>query len=109
MFLPQAASTSGNLYNASITRDSSDLTVTCIPDDEASASCVLVFRAHGNSSLNCSETFPITIVLDPQFNYTFAIFRKANDHDIDERPFIMKFVPGEVQPTVTGKLYCMLC
>ena len=87
--------------------------VSCTPD-EASVSCVLVFRAHGNSTLNCKETFPITIILDPQFNYTFAVFRRTNNHDIDERPFISLFVPGEEdetssssqpspQPPVTGK------
>ena len=108
-----------NLKNASITRDGSVVTVNCTPD-ETSSSCVLVFRAHGNLTLNCNETFPTTITLNSNFNYTFAIFRKPNNHNIDERPFISKFVRGEEdettsssqpssQPPVTGKMNCILC
>ena len=116
--LSQSALNQVNIKNASIIQDGSVVTVTCTPD-KASSSCVLVYRAHSNTTLSCKETFPTTIILDPNFNYAFAIFRKPNDHDIDERPFISKFVPGEEdetttssqpspEPPVTGKLIVII-
>jgi hypothetical protein len=80
-----------NLKNASISRNGSSLEVTCTPDEQ-SASCVLVYRAHGNSMLNYAETFPVTVDLDPDMNYTFALFRRLNNNYTDERPFLSMFV-----------------
>ncbi|CAI8055835.1 hypothetical protein GBAR_LOCUS30450, partial [Geodia barretti] len=94
-----------NLNNASISRHGSILIVTCTPD-EHSALCVLVFRAYGNYMLNWKETFPVTVDLDPDMNYTFALFRRL-DKDTDERPFVSMFIQGtedplQPQPPSTG-------
>ena len=94
-----------NLKNASISRHGSMLEVTCTPDEQ-SASCVLVYRAYGNCMLNCEETFPVTVNLDPDLNYTFALFRRINN-DTEEMPFLSMFVQGKkdashLQPSSTG-------
>ena len=99
-----------NLNNASISRHGSILNVTCTPD-EHSASCVLVFRARGNYMLNYEETFPVTVNLDLDVNYTFALFKRLNN-DTDERPFLSMFVQGKEDPSQppsssTGKLICV--
>ncbi|CAI8039686.1 hypothetical protein GBAR_LOCUS22117 [Geodia barretti] len=86
-----------NLNNASISRHGSILNVTCTPD-EHSASCVLVFRARGNYMLNYEETFPVTVNLDLDVNYTFALFKRLNN-DTDERPFLSMFVQGKEDPS----------
>ena len=95
------------MNNVSISRNGSSLKVNCTPDEQ-SGSCVLVYRAHGNSTLNCAEKFPVAVSLDPDVNYTFALFRRP-DKDIDERPFLSMFVRGkedplQPQPPSTGKL-----
>ena len=94
-----------SVNNASISRNGSILEVNCTPDKQ-SASCVLVYRAYGNYMLNREETFPVTVDLDPDMNYTFALFRRL-DKDTDERPFVSMFVQGTEdpsQPPSTGKL-----
>ena len=88
------------------------LEVTCTPDEQ-SASCVLVFRAYGNYMLNWKETFPVTVNLDPDVNYTFALFRRL-DKDTDERPFLSMFVqgkedPSQPQPPSTGNGKLIIC
>ena len=98
------------MKNASISRNGSIFKVTCTPDEQ-SASCVLVYRAHGNYTLNCEEIFPVTVNLDPDMNYTFAMFGRL-DKDTDERPFLSMFIqgkedPSQPQPPSTGKLICV--
>ncbi|CAI8033368.1 hypothetical protein GBAR_LOCUS18821, partial [Geodia barretti] len=101
-----------NPKNASIYRSGSILKATCTPDEQ-SASCVLVFRAYGNYMLNWKETFPVTVNLDPDVNYTFALFRRLGK-DTDERPFLSMFVqgkedPSQPQPPSTGNGKLIIC
>ena len=77
--------------NASISQSGSIVTVNCHPDDET-ASCVVVYRAYGNSTLNVVEKFDSLTVTLETGNYTFAIFRRTNDNDIDDKPFISQMV-----------------
>ena len=98
------------MNNASISRNDSSLKVNCTPDEQ-SASCVLVYRAYGNSTLNHKEKFPVTINLDPNVNYTLALFRRLKNNT-DERPFVSMFVQGKEDPSQppsssTGKLICV--
>ena len=78
--------------NASISRNGSTVEIKCNPEEQR-ASCILVFRAYGNSTLNCVETFPATVILDSNRNYTFALFKRLNN--TEERPFFTKFVQGK--------------
>ena len=95
------------IKNASISRHGSILKVTCTPDEQ-SASCVLVFRAYGNYMLNREEKFPVTVSLDPDVNYTFALFRRLKNNT-EEKPFLSMFVQGTEDPpsSSTGKLICV--
>ncbi|CAI8045438.1 hypothetical protein GBAR_LOCUS25133 [Geodia barretti] len=86
-----------NLKNASISLLGSSLEITCTPDEQ-SASCILVYRAYGKYMLNCEETFPVVINLDPDMNYTFALFRRINNNT-DERPFLNMFFEGKEDPS----------
>ena len=81
-----------SLKNASISQSGSTVTVDCNADNE-SDSCVVVYRAYGNSTLNVTygNTVSMTVTLETG-NYTFAIFRRTSDNDIDERPFICRMV-----------------
>ena len=90
-----------SLKNASISRHGSILNVNCTPDE--SASCVLVYRAHGNYTLNCAENFPVIVDLDPDVNYTFALFRRLNNNYTDERPFLSMFVQEKEDSLQPGK------
>ena len=67
------------------------MTVKCNPDDE-SDSCVVVYRAYDNSTLNVVEKVDSLTVTLETGNYTFAIFRRTSDSDIDERPFISRMI-----------------
>ena len=80
-----------DLHNASISQNGSTVTVKCHPDDET-VSCVVVYRAYDNSTLNVVEKVnSLTVTLETG-NYTFAIFRRTSDSDIDERPFISRMI-----------------
>ena len=80
-----------DLNNASISQTGSTVTVKCHPDDET-ASCVVVYRAYGNSTLNVVDKVDSLTVALETGNYTFAIFRRTSDSDIDERPFISRMI-----------------
>ena len=83
-----------DLNNASISLSGSTVTVDCHPDDKT-VSCVVVYRAYGNSTLNVVEKVnSLTVTLETG-NYTFAIFRRTSDSDIDERPFISRMIVVE--------------
>ena len=75
--------------NASIFHNGSEVFVTCeLPADYPEASCVLVYREYGNTTLgvrvyNGNTTFPITITGE---NYTFAVFGRRSDSHIDRIP-----------------------
>ena len=76
------------------------MTVDCYADDK-SDSCVVVYRAYSNSTLNVAyeNTVSITLTLETG-NYSFAMFRRRSDSDIDERPFISRMiVVGETEPS----------
>ena len=107
-----------NPSNASISHTGSVVTIKCTPEE--GTSCLVVYRAYGNSTLNIyNEEFPGTITVDQSgVNYTFAIFRNTSI-DIDERPFFSEMImvesvsppPSTSQPTETteptgnGKYY----
>ena len=58
------------------------------------ASCVLVYREYGNSTLTVIEfpQLPKTLTVNRPENYTFAIFGKNGASEIEEKPiFIVKF------------------
>ena len=81
-----------SLKNASISQSGLTVTVDCHADYE-SDSCVVVYRAYDNSILNVTygNTVSLRVTLETG-NYTFAIFRRTSDNDIDERPFISRMM-----------------
>ena len=98
--------------NGSISQSGSTVTVKCNADDETD-SCVVVYRAYDNSTLNVVEKVVLLTVTLETRNYTFAIFRRTSDSDIDERPFISRMIvvvdtepsspPPPPPPSGTGK------
>ena len=80
-----------DLNNATISQSGSTVTVDCHPDDKTT-SCVVVYRAYGNSTLNVVEKVDSLTVRLENGNYTFAIFRRTSDSDIDKRPFISRMM-----------------
>ena len=75
------------------------MTVNCRADDK-SDECVVVYRAYDNSTLNVTygNTVSMTVTLETG-NYTFAIFRRTSDDDIDKNPFTNRMiVVGEIVP-----------
>ena len=80
-----------DLDNATISQNGPTVTVDCHPDGKTT-SCVVVYRAYGNSTLNVVDKVnSLTVALETG-NYTFAIFRRTSDSDIDERPFISRMI-----------------
>ena len=66
--------------------------IECVPEEE-SASCLVVYRAYGNSTLNVISNKTISVMVTlMNGNYTFAIFRKRNMNSIDREPFISRMV-----------------
>ena len=89
-----------NPTNASISQVGSTVEVKCWADDDdgenENISCVVVYSAYGNSTLNVisNKTVSVNITLETG-SYTFAIFRRINNSDIDEIPFITQFIAVE--------------
>ena len=56
----------------------------------------MVYRAYDNSTLNVlsGNNVSMTVTLATG-NYTFSIFRKKNDSDIDKRSFISRMIVVE--------------
>ena len=85
--------------NASIIQNGYDVTINCVHDEE-NASFVVIYKAHGNSTLNLMHTsnLPLKIQLNraETMNYTFAVFKMINideeTNDIDERPVVSKVI-----------------
>ena len=80
------------------------MTVKCNADDD-NDSCVVVYRAYGNSILNVlsGNNISMTVTLETG-NYTFSIFRKKNDSDIDKRSFISRMIVVEdTEPSLSPK------
>ena len=91
------------MRNASISHTGSSVVITCAPE-EKSASCLVVYRAYGNSRLNVISNKTISVMVNlTNGNYTFAIFRKMNEDSIYRDPFISRMVTvGSVSPPKTG-------
>ena len=97
---PKSITASTFLKRASISHDGSEVTVDCaVAAGYPEASCVLVYREYGNSTLTVIEfpiksfqpLFPVTVPVIPPENYTFAIFGK-NGVEMEEEPaFFVKF------------------
>ena len=74
------------------------------------ASCVLVYREYDNTTLTVREysqfsQLSITLSVDKPESYTFAIFGKNGDSEIEEHPaYIVKL--STVQPPSPGMLLC---
>ena len=92
-----------NPINASISQVGSTVEVKCWADDDddgdgenKNISCVVVYSAYGNPTLNVisNKTVSVNITLETG-NYTFAIFRRINNSDIDEIPFLTQFIALE--------------
>ena len=81
--------------NASIIQNGSDVIIDCV-QDEGNVSFVVVYKAHGNSTLNVvqNETLPLIIPLNQiePMNYTFAVFQMINNEDIHETPVVTKMI-----------------
>ena len=81
--------------NTSISQNGSEVFVTCeLPAGYPEASCVLVYREYGNTTLgvrvyNGNTIFPITISGQ---NYTFAVFERRSDRHIDRIPVASKTI-----------------
>ena len=68
------------------------MVITCA-SEEKSVSCLVVYRAYGNSTLNVISNKTISVMVNlTNGNYTFAIFRKKNDTSVDRNPFISRMV-----------------
>ncbi|CAI8051932.1 hypothetical protein GBAR_LOCUS28410, partial [Geodia barretti] len=80
-----------DLKNASIVSNGSTVTINCAPKN----SCVVIYGAYGNDTLNIfTKMFPLHLSLNPD-NYSFALFKRKDHNDIDERPFMNKFLVVE--------------
>jgi hypothetical protein len=85
--------------NVSIIQNGYDVTINCAHDED-NASFVVIYKAHGNSTLNLMHTsnLPLKIQLNraETMNYTFAVFKMINidekTNDIDERPVVSKVI-----------------
>ena len=79
----------------SIIQNGSNVIVDCV-QDERNVSFVVVYKAHGNSTLNVvqNETLPLIIPLNQiePMNYTFAVFLMINSEDINETPILTKMI-----------------
>ncbi|CAI8034663.1 hypothetical protein GBAR_LOCUS19492 [Geodia barretti] len=81
----------------SIIQNGYNVTINCVHDED-NASFVVIYKAHGNSTLNLrhKNNLPLKIQLNraETMNYTFAVFKmiKSDEetNDIDERPVISK-------------------
>ena len=94
---PNTAITSEFIKSASISISGSSVQITCeFSDDYPAASCVLVYREYGNTTLVVEEYTrnnkpPENIVLDnPNGSYTFAIFGKNGNVRFDPEPVATK-------------------
>ena len=97
-YLPFDYAFSSSVKKASISRNGSEVTVDCaVAAGYPEASCVLVYREYGNSTLTVRDfpllpVFSIKLPVNTPDNYTFAIFGKNGDSEIEEKPaFIVKF------------------
>ena len=90
---------------ASIIQNGYDVTIDC-----AHASFLVIYKAHGNSTLNLmhKKNLPLKVQLNraETTNYTFAVFKIINDdesNDIDERPLISKVIKvvADIIPSTT--------
>ena len=93
-----------DLKNASIVSNGSTVTINCAPKN----SCVVIYVAYGNDTLNIfTKMFPLHLSLNPD-NYSFALFKRKDHNDIDERPFMNKFLVVEraksSSPPAFGKI-----
>ena len=80
-----------DLKNASIVSNGSTVTINCAPKN----SCVVIYGAYGNGTLNIfTKMFPLHLSLNPD-NYSFALFKSKDHNDIDERPFMNTFLVVE--------------
>ena len=93
--------------NISIIQNGSNVIIDCVRD-EGNVSFVVVYKAHGNSTLNVvqNETLPLIIPLNQiePMNYTFAVFLMINSEDIHETPVVtemIKVVANEPSKPVT--------
>ena len=81
--------------NVSIIQNGSNVIVDSVRD-EGNVSFVVVYKAHGNSTLNVvqNETLPLIIPLNQiePMNYTFAVFKMINHQDIDEKSVVTKMI-----------------
>ena len=105
------------LESASISLSgSSEVTVDCkVANGYPEASCVLVYREYGNTTLTVREysqfsQLSITLSVDKPENYTFAIFGKNSE--IEKHPaYIVKLStvdqPLPSQPPSPGMLLCI--
>ena len=94
---------------ASIIQNDYDVTIDCAHDED-NASFLVIYKAHGNSTLNLmlKNNFPLKIPLNraETMNYMFAVFKIINDdesNDIDERPVISKMIKvvADIIPSTT--------
>ncbi|CAI8019265.1 hypothetical protein GBAR_LOCUS11596 [Geodia barretti] len=84
---------------ASIIQNGYDVTIDCVHDED-NASFVVIYKAHGNSTLNLmhKNNLPLKIQLNraETMNYTFAVFlmikTDEETNDIDERAVISKVI-----------------
>ena len=80
------------LKNASISFNGSVLTVECEFYNVQDVSCVLVGHRKSNITLLVlNTTSTLTVPIDDDGNYTFAIFGKNATH-IDEMPVVVKLI-----------------
>ena len=85
--------------NASIIQNGYNVTINCVHDED-NASFVVIYKAHGNSTLNLmhKNNLPLKIPLNraETMNYTFAVFKMIKideeTNDIDEKPVISKVI-----------------
>ena len=93
------------------------MTVNCkVANGYPEASCVLVYREYDNTTLTVREysqfsQLSMTLSVDKPENYTFAIFGKNGDSEIEEHPaYIVKLStvdqPLPSQPPSPGMLLC---
>ena len=87
-------SSSNYLTRVVLSVSGSKVNVTCeFEDDYPEASCVLFYKEYNDTRLtekeyDRSDEFPVTIYVDNSERYTFAVFGKNGNNEIDEEPVV---------------------
>ena len=101
------------LSNASVSLSGSHIVVDCeFVEGSPQSSCVLVYREYNSSLLTVADIpqlvdFPVSITISDPENYTFALFGKDSELEMEEEPVVcVKFIILEDSGEVVSLYNC---